>query len=121
MANFVMKLKRGIGKYKGKNPLKCFKCGKIGHFVMKCPLKNNSEYDSNQRRESNRKRYSKKKIFFAKIGNDSSEYDKEESNDGKNEIVFMAFESNDNQEEENEEAVVDLEAKILQHQKKLKA
>ena len=31
-ANFVRKLKRGTCKYKGKAPLKCFKCGKIGNF-----------------------------------------------------------------------------------------
>ena len=28
-ANFVKKLKRGHGKYKGKFPFKCFKCGRI--------------------------------------------------------------------------------------------
>ena len=31
--NFVMKLKRRTGKYKGKLPLICFNCGKIGHFA----------------------------------------------------------------------------------------
>jgi hypothetical protein len=45
MANFVRKLKRGISNYKGKFPLKCFNCGKIGHFVVKCPYANNSKSD----------------------------------------------------------------------------
>lgn len=30
---FVNKLKRVIGKYKGKIPLKCFNCGEIGHLL----------------------------------------------------------------------------------------
>jgi hypothetical protein len=36
-ANFVRKLKKGSRKYKGKLPYKCFNCGKVGHFVTKCP------------------------------------------------------------------------------------
>jgi hypothetical protein len=48
MANFVRKLKRGTGKYKGKLPLKCFNCGKIGHFSTKCPYAKNSESDEEE-------------------------------------------------------------------------
>ena len=36
-ANFVRKLKRGTGKFKGKLPFKYFQCGRIGHFASKCP------------------------------------------------------------------------------------
>lgn len=35
-ANFVHKLKRGKGKYKGKLPFKCFNSGDVGHFAAKC-------------------------------------------------------------------------------------
>jgi hypothetical protein len=36
-ANFIKKLKKGTGKYKGKIPLICFNRGKIGHFSNKYP------------------------------------------------------------------------------------
>ena len=35
-ANFIRKLKKGFGKYKGKLPLKFCNCGKVGHFSSKC-------------------------------------------------------------------------------------
>jgi hypothetical protein len=48
--NFIRKLKRGWGKYKGNIPFKCFNCGEVGHFVAKCPYtkdrNNNKEEDS---------------------------------------------------------------------------
>jgi len=31
--NFIMKLKRGTKKHKGKLPFKCFSCGRIGHYA----------------------------------------------------------------------------------------
>jgi hypothetical protein len=35
--NFFIKLKRVLGKYKGKFPFKCFNFGEVGHFADKCP------------------------------------------------------------------------------------
>ena len=34
-AFFINKLERGTGRYKGKLPLKCYNCGRIGHFSSK--------------------------------------------------------------------------------------
>jgi hypothetical protein len=42
MVIFVRKIQKGIGIYKGKLLLKCFNCGKIGHFANKCPYARNS-------------------------------------------------------------------------------
>ena len=33
-AFFINKLERGTGKYKGKLPLKCFNCGRVGKFCL---------------------------------------------------------------------------------------
>lgn len=41
--NFVINLKRGFGKYKGKLPLKYFNYGKVGHFATKCPYNETGE------------------------------------------------------------------------------
>ena len=38
-AEFVKKLDRGSGKYKGKLPFKCFNYGRVGHYAAKCPHK----------------------------------------------------------------------------------
>jgi hypothetical protein len=50
-ANFVKNLKRGTGKYKGKLPLRCFNCGRIGNFASKCPYNKHSDGEE----ESNNK------------------------------------------------------------------
>jgi len=84
-ANFVRKLKRGIGKYKGKLPLKCFECGRIGHFASKCRYKGNPNNDDensckkNKSYQKNKKgnngRYAKKRNLYTKENNSSSDDD----------------------------------------------
>jgi hypothetical protein len=47
-ANFIKKLKKGTGKYKGKIPLICFNCGKAGHFSNKFPHPKKEESDDKE-------------------------------------------------------------------------
>jgi uncharacterized lipoprotein YehR (DUF1307 family) len=42
IANFVRRFQKGSGRYKGKSPLKCFNCGRIGHIVENCYYKKRS-------------------------------------------------------------------------------
>jgi hypothetical protein len=61
-ANFVRRLKKGLGKYKGKLPFKCFNCCKIGHFANKFPHKRKDQtYDDE---ENHKKKNSIKRIIL---------------------------------------------------------
>ncbi|GLJ07858.1 hypothetical protein SUGI_0075690 [Cryptomeria japonica] len=52
VANFVRKLKRGTERYKGNLPLKCFNCGKVGHFAANFPHKETGGDESREFRKS---------------------------------------------------------------------
>jgi hypothetical protein len=66
--NFVRRFQKGSGRYKGKSPLKCFNCGRIGHIVENCYYKKRS--------------LNNKKSFYSKDDNISSDESDEEDNDG---------------------------------------
>ena len=88
-----------------KLPFKCLNCGKIGHFVAKCPYPKNEDsgdedhhnYKENKKRykrrkAGNKKRFHKqKKSLYSK--EDSSSYD--ENDDDAMEALFMCLESQD--------------------------
>lgn len=42
---FVRRLRKGLGKYKGKLSFKCFNYGMVGNFYSKCPNIYNREHD----------------------------------------------------------------------------
>jgi hypothetical protein len=127
IANFMKKLKKGTGRYKGKFPLICFNCGKIGHFSSKCPYPKQEESDDERtfkeqkksQTKDKRKVYKKKKTFYTEENNNSSEESEEEE---ESEHLFMGIETQNNHtkntfdiEEENSEVEgeVDLEAELI--------
>jgi hypothetical protein len=94
-------------------PLKCFNCGKIGHFANKFPYAKNS--DSDEEEEPNKdKKYQKgnkkdkrkvfKKNLYSREYSSSSDEDYESDSDSEK-VLFMAMENKKN----DEEGEVDLE------------
>ena len=63
-SHFMRKLKKGSKEYKGKILLKCFNCGKVGHFSTKYPYaKNESIDDEVDHNIKKRKTYQQKKNY----------------------------------------------------------
>jgi hypothetical protein len=57
----ILKQRRGKD-YKPRSKKVCYKCGKPGHFIAKCPLSSDSDMDNDKRgKKKEKKRYYKKK------------------------------------------------------------
>jgi hypothetical protein len=122
MANFVRKLKRGTDKYKGMLPLKCFNCGKIGHFSTKCPYAKNSDSDEEEdpkkenKYQKGNKKGDKRKVFKKNLYSreESSSSDEDDDSDSDSErVLFMEMETQKGTSESEEEGEVDLEAELI--------
>ena len=91
-ALFISKLERGTGKYKGKLPLKCFNCGRIGHFSSKCTY---TKQDENEEKETSKFRRGKPGSTKKPYGNKKVVYTMEDSEDSdaseyeETEFLFM--------------------------------
>jgi hypothetical protein len=122
-AKFVKRLKKGFGKYKGKLPFKCFKCGRIGHFENKCPHKR-KDHTCDDKEKHKHKNFFKENNIKKKsicINNDDDTSDDEDNDssieDKLNDFVLMAKEDYDNNnigsDMNEEEVVVDMEGELI--------
>lgn len=110
MAHLIKRLKKGYN-LKIKLPLIYFSFGKIGHYVAKCPLKDDND-DEEPKKRVFKRGGSKNKNSFSKQDSDVSD---EEELYEKREIMLMAF-SNEVVESEQEERIEhmgDLEEKFI--------
>jgi hypothetical protein len=76
--SFQQILKQRKGKdYKPRSKRVCYKCGKSGHFIAKCPYTSDSDRDNDKKgKKMEKKRYYKKKGGKAHVGR---EWDSDES------------------------------------------
>ena len=116
LVQFVWRLNKG-SKLKGKYPLICFTCGKIGHYDAKCPYKHDSDGGGNSKRMVYKKKGLNKKNFLSKQDDSdedefvvikkkstnqfphrkgsNEESDEENDHAGSQEVLFMAFTNDD--------------------------
>jgi hypothetical protein len=121
----VRKLKRGIEKYKGKIPFKCFNYGKVGHFSFKCPYARHSnsdeeEYPMKEKKYKKRNKgiFLKKKSLYSKEDSFSFDEDDDSDNDSRRVILFMSLETQEETTENNEgdyedEGEVNIEEELI--------
>jgi hypothetical protein len=124
-ANFIKKLQKGSGKYKGKFPFKCFNYGKVCHFAAKCPYPKEDPEDEEDKNKQYKKKekpnykkgfYKGKKNFYSKEENNSSS---ESSDSDDDEVLFLGIEEPneieeiEHEEESEDEAKVNMDEEIL--------
>jgi hypothetical protein len=92
--SFCQILKQMRGKnYKPRSKKVCYKCGKLGHFIAKCPLSSDSDRDNDKRgKNKEKKRYYKKKGGDAHVcrewdSNESSTDSSDDDEDAANIVV----------------------------------
>jgi hypothetical protein len=113
----VRRLKKGLGKYQGKLPFKCFNCGKIGHFENKCPHKKHDQNSEDEEKHKSR-RFDKKKSLCVNNDDSSEDTDSESSCEDKvNDFFLMDKEDGDNEskvsDENDEDALVNMEGELI--------
>jgi hypothetical protein len=95
-AKFVRRLKKGLGKYQGKFPFKCFNYGNIGHFTSKSPHKKKDQNSEGEEKYKS-KIFGKKNSLCVNNDDSSGDIDSDSSCEDKvNEFMLMDKEDYDN-------------------------
>eukprot|EP00253_Pinus_taeda_P008119 PITA_08119 len=109
-SNFVKNLQRGVGRFRGKLPFKCFACGRVDHYAAKCPQKDKLD-KGNEPVGWNKKQNVNKKSYYTHEDNDGlSNSDEDER--GNNYTLLMAFENDDFRDAIDEEGLYEEISKL---------
>ena len=115
----------GTGKFKGKLPLICFDCGEVGHFVAKCPHKNEHVTKGKKSPKKFKKQGKQKwfkKSFFSKEDSSSSEEDSDNEEEFNGRVLFMAkHNKKEALDEEEEMTEVESQNEVIRVIKEIKA
>jgi len=92
-SNFVKNLQRGVGRFCGKLPFKCFACGRVGHYAAKNPHKDKIDKGKEPVRWNKKQNVTKKSYYTHEDSDGLSNSDENER--GNNYKLLMDFEDDD--------------------------